>query len=267
MKYIKKEKLDEFKLDRANMYVVIDFDKTITAADSEDSWDATGRKLSEKFKKDIDDLYEKYRPIEIDYKMSFKKRYKLMENWYNECMDLYYTYNLTKQKLVEAVNTSDLKFREGAKEFLKDMYENNIPVIIMSAGIGNTIELFLKKNDSLYDNIYIISNFIKFDDNGNMEKFKEEITHSMNKNLKHNLPNYFKEEIEKRKYSLLLGDVLEDSKMIPEEQLKNTITINFLNENIEKNLEKCKENFDIVLTKEDGSFKTVKELVLNKITM
>ena len=31
MKYIKKVKLDKIKLDKTNMYVAIDFDKTITA--------------------------------------------------------------------------------------------------------------------------------------------------------------------------------------------------------------------------------------------
>ena len=36
MKYIKKVKLDKIKLDKTNMYVAIDFDKTITATESED---------------------------------------------------------------------------------------------------------------------------------------------------------------------------------------------------------------------------------------
>ena len=261
MKYIKQEKIDKIKLDKNNMYVVIDFDKTITATDSEDSWDATGRKLSKEFKKDIDDLYEKYMPVEINYKLPYEEKYKAMETWYNDCMNLYYTYSLTKEKLEESVIKSKLKFRKGAKEFLKNMHESNVPIIIISAGIGNTIELFLEKNNSLYKNMYIISNFIKFDKNGNMEKFKEEIIHSMNKNLKHDLPKFFKEEIGKRKYSLLLGDVLEDLKMIPEEQIINTITVNFLNEKVEENLKKTKENFDIVLTGEDACFETVQKIV------
>ena len=261
MKYIKEERISKIKLDKTNMYVVIDFDKTITDSDSQDSWDATGINLSKDFKKDIDDLYEKYMPVEINYKIPYEEKYKDMERWYNDCMNLYYTYSLTKEKLEEAVNTSKLKFRKGAKEFLKNMYESNIPVIVISAGIGNTIELFLKKNNSLYKNMCIISNFIKFDENGNMKKFEEDIIHSMNKNLKHDLPKYFKEEIEKRKYSLLLGDVLDDLKMVPEEQIINTITVNFLNEKVEENLEKCKENFDIVLTGKDGCFEVVEEIV------
>ncbi len=48
MKYIKKVKLDKIKLDKTNMYVAVDFDKTITATESEDSWDATGKMLGKR---------------------------------------------------------------------------------------------------------------------------------------------------------------------------------------------------------------------------
>ena len=49
MRYIKKVKLDKIKLDKTNMYVAIDFDKTITATESKDSWDATGKMLGKEF--------------------------------------------------------------------------------------------------------------------------------------------------------------------------------------------------------------------------
>ena len=58
---------------------------------------------------------------------------------------------------------------EHTKEFLRKMNEMNIPVIIISAGIGNVIEEFLKLENDYYDNIKIISNFIVFE-NG---EFKE----------------------------------------------------------------------------------------------
>ena len=51
-----------------------------------------------------------------------------------------------------------MKYRNGAKEFLKKMNEFNVPVIIISAGIGNVIEEFLKLENDYYENIKIISN-------------------------------------------------------------------------------------------------------------
>ena len=57
MRYIKKVKLDKIKLDKTNMYVAVDFDKTITATESEDSWDATGKMLGKEFEIKLSNVY------------------------------------------------------------------------------------------------------------------------------------------------------------------------------------------------------------------
>ena len=55
--------------------------------------------------------------------------------------------------------------------------------------------------------------------------------------------------------------MVEDKKMIEESEWKNTITVVFLNEKIEEDLEVYKKEFDIVLTKEDATFDTIKKIV------
>jgi 2-hydroxy-3-keto-5-methylthiopentenyl-1-phosphate phosphatase len=42
-----------------------------------------------------------------------------------------------------ANNESIMAFRDGAIEFLKTMHDKNIPIIVISAGVGNIIEQFL----------------------------------------------------------------------------------------------------------------------------
>lgn len=101
-----------------------------------------------------------------------------MEEWYKSCMDLYEEYNLSVSKLEESVEKSRLVFRKGAKEFLNNAIKKDIPVIILSAGIGNVIEMFLKKNDCLGKNFEIISNFLQFDDLGNIKPFDGELIHT-----------------------------------------------------------------------------------------
>ncbi|MGN1297680.1 MAG: haloacid dehalogenase-like hydrolase [Clostridia bacterium] len=261
MKYIEQEKLKVIKFNKNNIYVAIDFDKTITDTKSDDSWDAIGKLLGEEFKQELSNLYQKYRPIELSYQIPFDEKKIAMEKWYKECMNLYYKYHLTKEKLEKSVEKSNLIFRKGAKEFLKEMYENNVPVIILSAGIGNTIELFLKENDSYYKNIFIISNFIRFDENGKMEKFEGQLIHSLNKSMEGNLPREIEAELESKIYRLLIGDAVEDKKMVPKEQWKNTVLTGFLNENIDDNLEEYRRNFDITLTSDDANFENVKEIV------
>ena len=51
--------------------------------------------------------------------------------------------------------------------------------------------------------------------------------------------------------------------MIDKEKLQNTLTFGFLDENIEQNLERYKENFDIILTGNDN-FNTVRKILKNK---
>ena len=96
MKYINnEEKLKNINFDKNNISIIMDFDGTITRYTQVDSWDVAGEGLGENFKKELTELFEKYRPIEIDYEISYSEKFKAMEEWYKLCIDLYYKYGLT----------------------------------------------------------------------------------------------------------------------------------------------------------------------------
>lgn len=249
-----------------NFYVVLDFDKTITLGNSSDSWAASANPqvVGEQMCKEMDELYNKYRPIEMDYNISKEEKEKQMKIWYSDCMDLYYKYNVTKEKMKKSIKISGMKFRKGAKQFLVFMKENNIPVIILSAGIGNSIKQFLEENDCMLDNMYIISNFIEFDEKGNVKKFdNSKIIHTMNKNLKRHLPKSFQEKIKDKEKIVLVGDLIEDINMVSKEDKDKTLKIGILNENMDKDLLLYKKNFDVVLrdSKGEGNFDRITDLV------
>ena len=42
MKYINSHKLENLKLNKDNTYIIIDFDRTITTKESNDSWSVSG---------------------------------------------------------------------------------------------------------------------------------------------------------------------------------------------------------------------------------
>lgn len=260
MQYINEEKLSRIKLNN-NFYVATDFDKTLTANNSTSSWGVCENVFNDDFLKKTKELIEKYAPMELDYNITVSEKEKVMEEWSWASLDLIYEYNLTKVLLEKGVDSSDLIFRDGAKEFLEVMNKNNIPVIIMSAGIGNVIEMFLKKNNCYYDNIFIISNFIEFDENGNMKKFKNNMIHTLNKTLKGHLNNEILKKIRDKKYRLLFGDFIEDKNIVPKEEWDDTISVGFLCSKIEKNLSVYRGNFDIVLTDEDASFNKVRKML------
>ena len=259
MKCVNTKKIEKLKLNKENIYIVLDFDRTITSFDSEDSWDACGEMLSEEFKKKLIKYYAYYGAIEVDYQIDRKQKEEYMLEWYKKCMELYYEYNLTKQNLEEAIAKSKLIFRKGVKEFLKYTSQNNIPVIILSAGIGNVIKGFLKNNNCLFDNIYIVSNFIEFDEKGNMKRFEGELIHSLNKTVKNHLPEDIQNTIKNKDYGVLVGDLIDDKKMAEGEESNNILTIGLLGK--EDNLQIYNQNFDIVLTREDAKFQEIEEII------
>lgn len=260
MEYIKEERIKNIDLIKENVYVLIDFDRTITSYDSLDSWGVAGMAADEGCEEQVNKLYEKYRPIEMDYNISYEEKYKIMEEWYNACMNLYYKYHLNKDKLKKVVKNSNIVFRKGAKEFLKYTYENNIPVVILSAGVGSVIKEFLKEKKCFFDNIFLISNTFIYNENGNAYGLENSLIHTMNKTVEGHLVGMWKEEFNKRQYRLLFGDTIEDINMIPKKDLEKTIKIGFLDQELE-NLQVYKEKFDIVLTKEDATFDNVRKII------
>ena len=184
-----------------DIYILTDFDRTITNGNSKTSWSilASSNLVSPVYAKERQELYDKYRPVEIDETMDFEKRSNLVKEWFQKHAELFVKYKITKEVFDKAA--SDLRimeFRPGAKEFLKFLHENSVPVIIISAGIGNFIETFLKLNDCYYDNIFISSNMIEFK-NGIASKVGENIIHSLNKN-EVSLPNEIKKQIEIQRF-------------------------------------------------------------------
>ena len=180
---------------------------------------------------------------------AFEQRFKEFMNLLKEC-------HFSKDILEKSVKKTNLKLREGAKEFFKQMYNNHIPVIIISSSIKNVIEEYLKQNDAYYDNMYIYANY--YDMDGIKEHYITNVT-PYNKN-KIEFSEKIKKIIKDKTYTLLLGDLTDDVNMVSKEKLNHTITIGFLEENIESNLEKYNKTFDIVLTNRT-SFQEVLEIL------
>lgn len=263
MEYINKEKLSKINLNKNNICYIIDFDRTLTKENCEDSWDAVASKkiFGEELSKELNNLYQKYGPIEVNYKITFEEKEKYMIEWYQKCMETYYKFNLTKAKVEKSIKTSNIELRTGVIEFFNFTKEEKIPIIILSAGIGNTIEEILKQNSCYFENIHIISNFIKFNNEGYMLKYEGNLIHSLNKNIDKINQKEIIDIIESREYRVVIGDLIEDIKMAGNYPDDKLIKIGFLNQNVNENLEKYKEKFDIVLTKESQDFKKIREIV------
>ena len=200
-------------------------------------------------------IFHKYRPIELDYTLDKNEKEKYMKEWARASFGLISKY-ITEEIVDKSLENANLHLRDGAKDFLKVLSIKKNPVIVMSSGIGNIVESFLKKEECLYNNIVLVSNFFSFDKN--IAKIDlNDIMATSNKEYKR-ISEDIRNSIENKKAGLLFGDLIEDIKMA--NSIENILTFGFLDENIDENIEEFNKNFDIVLTKNED-FNTVKDIL------
>lgn len=247
------------KLNRNNFCIVIDFDRTVSKGTSEGTWATIGRAniFNDEYQRLKTEQYEKYRPIEVDPNISHEIKEKNMEAWWKEHFELFFRFGLKKEDIVKCATQGGIVLRDGAEEFFSKMHEYNVPIIILSAGLANIIKEFLSYKNILYDNVYIFSNDLLFDENGMLCNVDDNIIHACNKTIDY-LPDNMKKMIASREYILMYGDGLADLSMVPERLHDKTIKVGFLVEAIEESLEAFNKNFDIVLLGDD-SFKEVND--------
>jgi len=244
------------KLNVNNFYIVSDFDRTLTSHNSATTWSILSKLnyLPIDYKNDRDELFNHYYKIEKDLTLLDNYKNAQMVEWWVKHIGLLVKYKTTKQDLINAgKQTNLLSFRYGSKELFEMTHKYNIPMIVLSAGLGDIIESGLKSINAYYDNIKIVSNFVDTK-NEIVTGIRGNVIHSLNKN-EASIGNKIDEIEKSRPYILLFGDNFEDKKMVPTEKHDRTILVGFYdeikdNEN-EYNLDLTmfKESFDIVCTK------------------
>ncbi len=254
-------KQDILKEGVKKVHVLADFDRTLTKCfvngvkiPSIISVLRDENYISGEYSEKAKALANHYHPIEIDPAISMSVKKKKMKEWWEKHFELLIESGLNKKNLERVINEGKVEFREGAEEFLDLLYKKNIPlVIISSSGIGDLILMYLEKHKRLYKNIHIITNFYKWDKEGNAIGIHKPIIHSFNKDetMVKDYPKVYK-EIKGRKNVLLLGDSIGDLGMITGFNYKNLMKIGFLNENIDKDLEIYKKKFNIVITNDSN---------------
>ncbi|MFH1462501.1 MAG: hypothetical protein ABIG08_02335 [bacterium] len=251
------------------IHVLSDFDRTLTQAfvngKSVPSLISILRDencLAPDYIQKLQELYDKYHPIEVNPGIPLEEKKKLMREWWQTVFGLLIESGLNRKHLQEVANSQKIKPREGFAEFVDFLKAHNIPLVIMSSsGLGGeNIAMYLEKEGKLRGNIHIISNSFQWDEKGNAIGVKEPIIHVMNKDetLLRDFPAF--EAVKNRKNVLLLGDGLGDVGMVEGFDYDNLIKIGFLNENMEDNLPEYKLNYDVIILN-DGSFDRVNSLL------
>lgn len=249
-----------------SLHVIADYDATITKRF------VYGKKIQGSFallrkpgfltpdypKKD-EAMFDLYHPLELDTKMSLDEKKKHMQDWWEQHLQLVIDCGLRVDTLHDIVASNDASFRDFIHDFFSFMHTNTIPLLIFSAGLGDIINGFLKKEGFFSSNVHVISNFFATNTAGDIVGFKDQIVHTHNKSETQLEKTDFGNEIKERKNVVLLGDQLADLAMSEGLVHDTIIRIGFLNEKEDELLPLFKEKFDIIITN-DGSFEAVMAL-------
>lgn len=221
-----------------------------------------GDYISKEYAKKAQELAKKYRPKEKEESIPLEERKNLMKSWWSEHFELLKESGLNKKHLEKIIELGIIRLRKGSKELMDYLHKEEIPlVIISSSGVGEAIEMYLKKENLLYENVYIITNSFNWTKQGKMIDVKKPIIHSLNKDetIVKKFPKVY-EKIKDRKNVLLLGNSSGDLQMITGFNYNNLLKIGFLNEDVEKNLENYKSSWDVVITN-DSDMNYVNEFI------
>lgn len=252
------------------LHILADFDRTLTKCfinwKSRPSliwamrqWDY----LWEEYSKKASALFEYYHPIEINPSIDTTTKIEEMSIWWNKHLSLLVKSWLNKKNISEIINSWIIELRNWNDIFFKFLEENQIPLIIISANWlwGDSIKLYLEKQDKFTKNINIISNEFIWDAKDYAKWYKNTVIHTFNKSetvLRENKQVYKK--IENRKNVILLWDSLWDPSMIDWFEYDNLIKIGFLNHKEEELLPEYKKMYDIIITW-DWSFDIINEIL------
>lgn len=256
-----KENQGKLELLRGNakrLYVIADFDNTITAKQCRTSMGIINH--SGAFEKGFE---EEHRQICNQYKIKAMEATEdeIRNEMWNKTLygffELLQKYHLTEDKLEEILQKSNIKFREGFLDFIEFLHQKEIPLIIISAGVANLIEKFLEKEGVFYDNITIVSNDILFDAQGNIKEIPQNVINPVNKNQV-SFAKEIEQKLKEKEYILLFGDRPDDIQMIEGREPKKTCSIAFANK--QEEIEALKNKFDMV-TDDSKILEMLKEIL------
>ncbi|XP_012232120.1 7-methylguanosine phosphate-specific 5'-nucleotidase [Linepithema humile] len=236
----------------SNLQVVTDFDLTLTKQHingthmlSSFGMFKKSKQLPQHYLDEAKELYNKYRPIEIDPYISVNEKSDAMRDWMLAANNLLKDIEFDPNEMEKVALISGNVLRDGTEEIFKKLHKAKVPIIVFSAGLGDMVEAILKCHNTFYDNVQIISNFLKY--NGNkLDGFKNNVPiHTFNKN--ECAKNHLK-VLRNRHNVLLMGDSIGDADMVEGiKDVKAVLKIGFLYEHVEASLDSFMEKFDIVL--------------------
>ena len=159
----------------SNLQFIVDFDNTLTKTHKDGvsldcSWGVleSYSELPSSYHEKVRAAKEKYHPIELDVSISQEEKIPIMIEWYKEANRCLAESGVKLPWLPLMVEQSNVELRDLTEEMLRSLHTNNIPLLVLSAGVGDLINHIMQHFGVLLNNTTLVSNFLQFDEEGNI---------------------------------------------------------------------------------------------------
>jgi len=255
------------------LQLIVDFDNTLTRHHkngnlTDCSWGVMENSplLPKGYTDKTNALRAKYLPIEQDPNLTIEEKIPHMEAWYKQANGLLQETGIQRDLFSQFVKTSNVEFRDHTKHMLDHLHQAQVPVLVMSAGLGDILVEVMDAFDVYHrSNTKVVSNFLAYDDNGKVTGIEGQMIHVYNKNESAIHDSEYFQMLDGRGNVILLGDSIGDLQMANGvESSGNVLKIGFLNNmaTAEKRLPSFLEGFDIVLV-DDQTMNVPLEILQN----
>lgn len=232
-------------------------------------------RTSQRFKLVEENLFSTYYKIEVNPTLTMEEKIPHMIEWWSESHENIIEEKLTRNDFDVMAKECPIEWREDLPELLTDLDTANIPVLVFSAGIAQTIASVLKHANLLHKNVHIVSNEIIFEQDKPLDdgsalavSVREPFIHVFNKGefAIRDTPFYKTVCPPERDNVILIGDSLGDVHMKDGVNHTADLTVGLLNHDKDIHLNKYLDAYKIVFT-DDLSLSWVRELISEMIIL
>lgn len=218
--------------------------------------------IDEKYRLGAAEIKDKYFPFERDHSLSLEVRSEYMVKWWNEIhvymIECGFSQHLVEDSIRIAIEQNDMFLRAGSAEYLRALNASRTPVLIMSAGLHQTVETTLRTMGVLYPDAEVCANMMHFRADGSIESFSPVMPiHSCNKsfNAVEASSGFRRQCVERQSPNVLvvgdsMGDINMSHGLTPVGQRLN---IGFVNADFDKRTPEFMSVYDAVILN-DGNW-------------
>ncbi|CAH1105657.1 unnamed protein product [Psylliodes chrysocephalus] len=196
----------------------------------------------------VSNITETYKPLDRNLSIPESQRKIFMNEWWTKTIEAYKGLKISSEEMVNTTLKYGPPARDNAKEFFDLLNKANVPVLLISAGVGEFLEPLLIKMNICSPNVELLTNYLKLDEDGKIVGYKASPIHTENKNILDFKNTKFYGKIGNRHNVIVMGDHLGDVAVLDNlDKVENVLKIGFFYGNNESSLPTWLNTYDIVL--------------------